>query len=99
MISSSVWSTLMTSSIRRLMLLAKRVLMGVLVVIGESSSEDLRSVVVLGVEHPHETQTSRAIEVARVEEHGRHVYVSLQLLKERERAVDGEQRTGAQDED
>ena len=37
-----------------------------------SSSEDLRPVVVLGVEHAHEAQARGAVELARVEEDGGH---------------------------
>ena len=63
------------------------------------SSEDLRAVVVLGVEHAHEAQPCRAIEVAGVEENGRNVDAALELLEEREGPVHGEERARAQDED
>src|SRR5437867_3424333 len=103
-ISSSVWSTLMTSSMRRLMSLAKSVFMDWVIDIGPlppglGSSEDLRAVVVLGVKHAHEAQTRCAIEVAGVEENRRNIYAALQLLEEREGPVDREKRPGSQDED
>src|SRR5580704_4728460 len=98
-ISSSVWSTLMTSSMRRRMSLAKSVPMGWAVVIVESSSEDLRSVVVLGVEHAHETQARRAIEVARVKKHRRDVDAALQLFQQGEGSIHREQRARSKDKD
>src|SRR5262245_9725710 len=81
MISSSVWSTLMTSSMRRWISFAKRVLISGCVVIGLSSSEDLRPIIVLGIEHSHEAQASRAIEVAGVEKNSRDVHAPLELLQ------------------
>src|SRR4051794_18638706 len=99
MISSSVWSTLMTSSIRRWMSLAKTLLMDALVVIEpgprkSGTSEDLRPVVVLGVKHAHEAEARGAIEFARVEQYRRDVHAALQLFKERERPVHGKQGAG-----
>src|SRR5262245_41974071 len=97
MISSSVWSTLMTSSMRRWMLLAKSFAMACAVIIG-SSSEDLRPVVVFRVEHAHERQTGGAVERTGVEEHGGYSDASLELFEEGERPVHGEERAGAEDE-
>ena len=53
----------------REMSLANRSLIVVTVILG--SSEDLRAIVVLGVEHAHESEPRGAVEVARVEEHRR----------------------------
>ena len=77
---------------------AKSVLMGC-ASSSASPSEDLRAVVVLGVEHAHEAQAGRAVEVAGVEEHGRDVDAALELLEQREGAVHREERAGPQDED
>src|SRR5205085_2318986 len=94
----------MTSSMRRLISLAKSVLMGWVVVIGPlparfGSSEDLWAIVVLGVEHAHEAQTRCAIEVAGIEENRRNINTALELLKKREGPINREERPGSQDED
>ena len=44
--------------------------------------EDLRSVVVLGVEDAHEAQARGAVELTGVEEDGGHVHLALQLLEQ-----------------
>src|SRR5665647_2619444 len=93
---SSAWSTLMISSISREMLLAKRSRM--LVTVIAVTSEDLRSVVVFGVEHAHESQTRGTLDGARVEQHGRHFEPALELLQEGVRAVQREQGTSSHDE-
>src|SRR5690606_10291664 len=94
--------TLITSSIRRWMSLAKRFLMGAVivgVVLFRRISEDLRAVVVFCVEHAHKTKPRRTINGARIEQNGGHLDPSLELLEEREGPVDREQRTRAHDED
>src|SRR4051794_34277960 len=87
--SSSAWSTLMTSSIRRSISLAKRVLICWVPAINEDScSEDLGTVVVLGLEHAHEPKARGAVEHARVEEDSWCHDPALQLLEQREGPVD-----------
>src|SRR5665647_1517512 len=93
---SSAWSTLMISSISREMLLAKRSRM--LVTVIAVTSEDLRSVVVFGVEHAHEAQPRGTLYRARVEEHRGHLELALELFQERVRAVQREEGTGSHDE-
>ena len=61
--------------------------------------EDLRSVVVLGVEDAHEAEARGAVELARIEEHGGNVHLALELLEQRRGAVDGEERARPDDED
>src|ERR1041384_2476500 len=96
--SSSVWSTLMTSSIRRSILFANSVLMACGVVI-ESPSEDLRPVVVFRIEHTHEPQAGRAVERSGIEQHRGDRDAPLELFEQGERAVHREQRAGPEDED
>ena len=81
MICSSVWSTLMTSSMRRDVVGEERS-DGLGPVISRPS-EDLRPVVVLGVEHAHEIEALPRRQLARVEEDRRHVHLALELLQER----------------
>jgi hypothetical protein len=78
-IVSSVWSTLMTSSIWRRMLLANRDSIAAFV-ISWASSEDLRSVVVFGVQDAHEAKAGSAVERPRVEEDRRDPDAALELL-------------------
>src|SRR5690606_41482538 len=66
---SSAWSTLITSSMRREMSLANRSLIVVAVI--ACPSENLRPVVMLGVQYSHEAQARRPIELARVKEKDR----------------------------
>src|SRR5262245_20840790 len=84
---------------RRWMSLAKSVLMAREVVIAGSSSEDLRAIVVLGVEYPHEAQARSPVEIAGIKEDGRDVDAPLQLLKQRERPIDREEGPCPEDED
>src|SRR5687767_12134354 len=84
---SSVWSTLMTSSMFRSMSVAKRSLM-ILAVIAGSFLEDFRSVVVLSVGDAHEPETRGTVEFARIEENGRDVHLALQLLEEGRSSID-----------
>jgi len=53
----------------------------------------------LGIEFAHEAKAGSPVEVARIEQDGRHVHAPLQLLQQRERPIDGEQRPGAGNQD
>src|SRR5689334_20712477 len=95
---SSVWSTLMTSSILRSMSVAKRSLI-MLALIARSVLEDLWSIVVLGGQDTHEPEAGGAVELTRIEEHSGNTDLALELLEQRRGPIDGEQRPGANDED
>src|SRR5271163_2717035 len=84
--SSVVWSTLMTSSIRRWMSFAKRILIGSLT-ITEIPLKDFWTIIMLGCEDPHEPKPGSAVEIAGVKQDRGNGDSSLQLLQQRERAV------------
>ena len=47
----------------------------------------------------HEAEAGGAVELARIEEDGRDVHLALQLLEQRRGSIDGEERSGPDDED
>src|SRR5258708_25549511 len=61
-------------------------------------SKDLWPIVVLGGEHAHEAETSRAIKIPRIEKDHRNDDTSLQLLEQRESSVHRKQSAGSQNE-
>lgn len=100
-ISSSVWSTLMTSSMRRWMLPAKRVWMSGSAMAEsplKAPSENLRTVIVLRLEHTHEAEPGGSVASPGIEKDGRHVHAPLELLEQREGPVHGKEGAGPQDE-
>ena len=52
----------------------------------------------LGVQHTHEAETHRTIELARIEENRRYVHFALKLLKQGRRPIDGKECSRADDE-
>ncbi len=52
----------------------------------------------LGVEHTHEPKARGAVEHARVEQDGRDCDLALELLEQRERAIEREERPDSNDE-
>src|SRR4030088_564459 len=88
---SSVWSTLITSSIVRPMSVAKRSLIMLAVIVG-SVLKDLGSIVVLGGQDTHETKTGGAVELTGIEEDRWDTDLTLELLQQRRGSIDGEQR-------
>src|ERR1700722_12354114 len=89
-ISSLVWSTLMTSSIRRWMSFAKRILISPLN-ITEIPSKDFWAIIMLGCKDPHEPEPGSPVEIAWVKQDRGDGDPSLQLLQQRERAINGKQ--------
>src|SRR5579863_6506560 len=63
------------------------------------SSVNLRAIVVFSLQYAHEAQARRALEVARIEEDCGYRHPSLQLLRQRERAIGGKERARSDDED
>src|SRR5438045_1223723 len=80
------------------MSLAKSVLIGC-VGIWRSLSKDLRTVVMLCVQHTHEAKSGGAIQVAGIEEDGWHVDTTLELLEQRKGSVHREKGSRPHDED
>ena len=78
-ICSSVWSTLMTSSIRRWMFCANSDSI-VFLLARFHRLIDLRAIVVFGVFNPHEFQSRGSVQNPRVEQHTRNVYKPHHLL-------------------
>src|SRR5205823_4580195 len=87
----------MTSSIRRWMSFANRLLIDSLAITG-IPSKDFWAVVMFSCEHTHEPEPGGAVEIAWVEQDCWHRDPALQLLQQREGAVDREQGTGSHDE-
>src|SRR5229473_4579691 len=87
----------MTSSMRRWMSLAKRFLIS-WVVMAVFPSKDLWAIVVLGGEHAHEAEPSRAIEISWIKKDRRYGDSSLQLLEQRESPIYGKQSASAENE-
>src|SRR5579862_1214247 len=85
----------MTSSIRRLMSLANKV--AIWLMLGDPS-KDLWAIIVLGIEDAHETQPGRTVEITGIEEDRRHENPAFQLLQERESPIDRKEGACAGDE-
>src|SRR5271165_4294034 len=98
MIFSSVWSTLMTSSMPRRMSLANRSWISVWST-ACPSSENLGAVVVLGVQHTHEAKAGCTVQLARIQKDRGNTDLSHQLFQQSGGPVHREQRPGPHDED
>src|ERR1041385_4202833 len=99
MIFSSVWSTLMTSSMSRRISLANRSWMSVAGTVAPFTSEDLWPVAVLHVEHAHELQACRPVQVAGIKKDGRQLDLAHELLQQGGRPVHRKQGRGPDKED
>src|SRR4051812_5431998 len=97
MICSSAWSTLITSSMLREMSLPNRSRTAFMA-ISLPPSEDLRSVVVLGVKNAHEAKPGRTIQLPGIEENRGHLELPLELFEQRRRSVDRKEGSPPYDE-